>query len=147
MFISSLLITCVFYLFPLLWCTSQDLQYNLNRSDYSGYPCLIPNARGEAFSISLLGMVFAVDVVCVLILSVMSDSLQPHRLQTTRLLCPWSFPGKDTGAGCHFLLQGIFLTQGWNPCLLCLLYWPAYSSPLCHLVRFFVGNIYQIIFI
>ena len=33
------------------------------------------------------------------------------------LLCPWNFPGKDTGAGCCFLLQGIFLTQGLNPCL------------------------------
>ena len=29
-----------------------------------------------------------------------------------RLLCPWDFPGKNTGAGCHFLLQSIFLTQG-----------------------------------
>ena len=32
----------------------------------------------------------------------------------TRLLCPWNFPGKSTGVGCHFLLQGIFLTQGSN---------------------------------
>ena len=29
-----------------------------------------------------------------------------------RLLCPWDFPGKNTGVGCHFLLQGIFSTQG-----------------------------------
>ena len=40
-----------------------------------------------------------------------------------RLLCPWNFPGKNTGAGCYFLLQGTFLTQGLNPCLLCLLHW------------------------
>ena len=39
--------------------------------------------------------------------SVVSDSLQPHGLWLTRLLCPWDFPGKNTGAGCHFLLQGI----------------------------------------
>ena len=32
-----------------------------------------------------------------------------------RLLCPWNFSGKNAGAGCHFLLQGIFLTQGLNP--------------------------------
>ena len=32
------------------------------------------------------------------------------------------FPGKNTGVGCHFLLQGIFSTQGWNPCLLHLLH-------------------------
>ena len=31
---------------------------------------------------------------------------------TTRLLSPWDFPGKNTGVGCHFLLQRIFLTQG-----------------------------------
>ena len=36
---------------------------------------------------------------------VMSDSLLPHGLQPTRLLCPWDFPGKNTGVGCHFLLQ------------------------------------------
>ena len=35
-----------------------------------------------------------------------------------RLLCPQNLPGKNTGVGCHFLLQGIFLTQGLNPCLL-----------------------------
>ena len=34
----------------------------------------------------------------------MSDSLQPHGLQPTRLLCPWDFPGKSTGVGCHSLL-------------------------------------------
>ena len=38
-------------------------------------------------------------------------NLQPHELQPTRLLCPWDFPGKNTGAGCHFLLQGIVPTQ------------------------------------
>ena len=33
----------------------------------------------------------------------------------TRLLHPWNSPSKNTGVGCHFLLQGIFLTQGLNP--------------------------------
>ena len=50
--------------------------------------------------------------------SVVSDSLRPHRLYATGLLCPRDFPGKDTGMGCHFFLQGIFLSQGSNPCLL-----------------------------
>ena len=50
---------------------------------------------------------------CVHVCSVMSDSLQSHGL--TRLLCPWNFPSKNTGVGCHFLLQGIFSTQGLNP--------------------------------
>ena len=48
------------------------------------------------------------------------------------LLCPWDYPGKNTGVGCHFLLQGIFLTQGWNPHL-CLLHWQVDSLPLHHL--------------
>ena len=44
----------------------------------------------------------------------MPNSLGPHELQPTRLLCLWDFPGKDTGVGCHFLFQGIFPTQGSN---------------------------------
>ena len=47
--------------------------------------------------------------------SVVSDSLWLHGLLPTRLLCPWVFPGKNTGVDCHFLLQEIFLTQGLNP--------------------------------
>ena len=50
--------------------------------------------------------------------SVVSDSLRPHGLWPTRLLCPWDSPRRNTGVGCHSLLQGIFLTQGWNPGLL-----------------------------
>ena len=37
--------------------------------------------------------------------SVVSNSVQPHRCQPTRLLCPWDSPGKNTGVGCHFLFQ------------------------------------------
>ena len=50
--------------------------------------------------------------------SVMSHSLRPHGLQPTRLLSSRDLPGKNTGVGCHFLLQGIFLTQRRNLCLL-----------------------------
>ena len=39
-------------------------------------------------------------------------TLRPHELSSTRLLRPWSFPGKSTGVGCRLLLQGLFLTQG-----------------------------------
>ena len=59
--------------------------------------------------------------------SVLFNFLQPYGLQPTRILCPWSFPGKNTEAGCHFLLQGIFPTQGLNPHLLYLLHWQADS--------------------
>ena len=61
--------------------------------------------------------------------SVISDSLQPCCLHPTRLLCPWDSPGKNTGVGCHFLLQGVFPTQGLN---LCLLNRQADSLPLSH---------------
>ena len=37
--------------------------------------------------------------------SVVSDSERPHRRQPTRLRRPWDSPGKNTGVGCHFLLQ------------------------------------------
>ena len=49
--------------------------------------------------------------LCLLRCSVVSDSLQLHGLWPARLLCPWDFTGKNTAVGCHFLLQGIFLTQ------------------------------------
>ena len=49
---------------------------------------------------------------------VVSDSLRPHGLQPARLPCPWNFPGKNTRVDWHFLLQGLFWTQGSNLCLL-----------------------------
>ena len=42
---------------------------------------------------------------CCKVALVASDSVQPHRRQSTRLPRPWDFPGKNTGVGCHFLLQ------------------------------------------
>ena len=42
---------------------------------------------------------------CCCVASVVSDSVQPHRRQPTRLPRPWDSPGKNTGVGCHFLLQ------------------------------------------
>ena len=43
--------------------------------------------------------------------SVVSDSVQPHRQQPNRLLCPWDSPGKNPGVGCHCLLWWAFLTN------------------------------------
>jgi len=61
--------------------------------------------------------------------SVVSNPL-PLQTVAPRLLWPWDSPGKNTGVGCHFLLQGIFPTQGSNPHLLHLLHWQAGSLPL-----------------
>ena len=65
--------------------------------------------------------------------AVVSDSLQPRGLKPTRLLCPWDFPDKNTGVGCHFLLQGIFPTQELNRHLLCLLH--SKCIPYCWATR------------
>ena len=52
-----------------------------------------------------------------------------YGLQPARPPCPWDSPGKNTGVGCHALLQGIVLTQGWN-LPLSLLHWQVGSLPL-----------------
>ena len=59
-------------------------------------------------------LALCISIIC----SVVSKYLQPHGLKLTSLLCPWGFPAKNTGVGCHFLLWGIFPTQGSNSGLL-----------------------------
>ena len=61
--------------------------------------------------------------------SVMSDSAAPWVVACQPPLL-WDFPGKKTGVGCHFLLQGIFPTQGSTPYLL---HWQVDSLPSSHL--------------
>ena len=92
---------------------------------------VVPKGRSQEMFVSWC--------VCVCVLSV-SNSLWPHGLQPTSLLCPWDFPGKSTGVGCHFLLQGIFPGQGSNLFLLYLLHWQVDSLPLSHL-----GSPYKLI--
>ena len=62
-------------------------------------------------------------------------TLRAHGLKPARLLCPWDSPGKNTGVGCHALLQGIFPTQGSSPHLLRLLHWQVSSLALAPLGR------------
>ena len=60
----------------------------------------------------------ATSEMCVYLCSfamVMSDSLRSYRLWPSRLLCPWDSPGKNTGVGCHALLQGNLLDPGIEP--------------------------------
>ena len=64
--------------------------------------------------------------------SVVSYALQPFILWPVKLLCPWDSPGKNTGKGCHALLQGIFPTQELNLCFLCLLHCWQILHPLSH---------------
>ena len=96
-----------------------DLSF-LNAEFQASFPSWLPlNGRWmEQWALWALAIkTWRIQAACVSH-SVMPDSLRPHGLQPTRLLCPWDFPGKDTGVGCHFLLQGIFPTQGLNPGLL-----------------------------
>ena len=65
--------------------------------------------------------------------SIIYDSLWPHGWQPARLLCPRDYPGKNTGVGCHFLLQRIFPTQRSNSCLPQLLQWQVDAILLSHL--------------
>ena len=83
------------------------------------------NSVFKATSSLCLKLVSKATPVCS-VASVLSDSLQPHGPLPTRLLCPLSSPGKNTGVGCHFFLQGIFLTQGEDALLL---HWQANSLP------------------
>ena len=63
--------------------------------------------------------------VCVCVCAVVSDSVTPQTALCSLLLFPWDFPGKNTGVGCHFLLQGIFPSQGSNSisCVSCIGRW------------------------
>ena len=98
---------------------------------------------------SLLGNSYLFELVCV---CVCVCTRACTRLQS--LSCFWpcdpidcgppvplsmEFSGKNTGVGYHFLLQGIFPTQGLNPRLLHFLHWQPDSLPLCHLGSSYVG--------
>ena len=110
-----------------------------NQTDF-GENLPIPNSRKTlAHAASLV-----ITLLCALNRSAVSHSLGPHGLHyPPGHLCPsWNFPGKNTGVGCHFLLQRIFPAQGWNPHLLCLLHWQVDSlllalprKPSCPLVK------------
>ena len=70
----------------------------------------------------------ALNYTCVvLIYSVTSNSLGPWTIAHQALLS-MGFSRQNTGVGCHFLLQGIFLTQGLNPRLLHLLHWQRFFT-------------------
>ena len=62
--------------------------------------------------------------------SVVSNSSWRYGRHAYQAPMPWDSPGKNTGVGCYSLLQGIFLTQGSNLCLLHLLHWQEGSLPL-----------------
>ena len=70
----------------------------------------------------------------------MSDSVRPHRQQPTRLPCPWDSPGKNTGVGCHFLLQCMKVKSESQVARSCL---SLCDSMDCSLPGFSVHGIFQ----
>ena len=70
----------------------------------------------QVFYTSILKTLFFSWCVCLIHQSCLT--LCNPMAPLTRLLCPWDSPGKNTGMGCHFILHGIFPTQGLNLCLL-----------------------------
>ena len=64
----------------------------------------------------------SVSLFCCLVAKLCLTLLRPHGLQPIRFFCPWDFSPQEYWNGLPFLLQGIFLTQGSNPQLLCLLH-------------------------
>ena len=66
---------------------------------------------------------------CCQVASVVSESAIPPTA-AHQASHPWDSPGKNTGVGCHAFFEGIFLTQGLNLHLLCLLHWQVGSLPL-----------------
>ena len=79
----------------------------------SGLRCCINSSLGLQFAVQNSDLpTHSYMHQCMLSRSVMSNSLWSHGLQPGRLFCPWDFPSKNTRAGYHFLLQGIFLTPG-----------------------------------
>ena len=77
---------------------------------------------------------------CCSVASVMSDSVQPHRRQLTRLPRPWDCPGKNTGVGCHLLLQCMKVKSEREVAQSC----PTLSDPMdCSLPGSSVHGIFQ----
>ena len=100
--------------------------------DLLGRSCSIPvmrETRGPRDS-DCKWETFHLLQMCALVVHSVWFFVTPWTVWPTRLLCPWDFQGKNTGVGCHFLLQGIFLTQGSS--------WPRNRTSIsCMASRFF----------
>ena len=91
------------------------LKWQLLREDFPDH--WLKTAPPSLF-LTLLFFTAVTSTCCCLVAKLCLTFLRPYGLYLTRLLCP-DFPGKNTGMGCHFLLQDIFLTQGLN-CISCI---------------------------
>ena len=94
----------------------------MTRYDVLIHNSVMPYDVRHLFKCSVAICIFLLPGICLDLLllllllscSVSSDSLWPQGVKPTRLLCPWDFPRKNTGVGCHFLLQGSSQSQDWT---------------------------------
>ena len=110
---------------------SQNLLLVISSDLCTGYmviPTVFKKKKKEPYTYAMRTSL--VRMLCVCAQSLSPVLCSPMNCKPARLLCPLDFPGKNIGVCCHFLLQGIFPTQGTN---LCLLHWQANSLSLSHL--------------
>jgi len=89
----------------------------------------VPSAPNIPLFSSMLSIVIGYFKIYLHACPVMSDSLQPHGLSPTRLLCACNFPFTTTGVGCHFLLQGAY-TYKLNICIIYFIYQSTHTFDL-----------------
>ena len=110
--------------------TCVESKYLLFLGEWGCLPCASNrelSAHRREFSARVVPCLSVCMVVAQLCLTLCYPGWQP-----TRFLLLWDSPGKNTGVGCHALLQGIFLTQGSNLHVLSLLQWQGGSLPQRH---------------
>ena len=110
------------------------VQISLWEIDFTFFGWITRLQIAEAYSASIFNILKSFHILsimsmcCVVCYARLCPTLcSPHGLQPSRLLGPWGSLGKNARVGCHFLLQGMFPTQGLN---LCLLHWQVESLPL-----------------
>ena len=81
------------------WITNKDLLYSTWNSTQSHMTAWM----GEGFGGQWVHVYVCLSP-CVCVFSVASNCLQPHGLSSSRVLCPWNFPGKNIGVSCHAIL-------------------------------------------
>ena len=103
--LGELIGNCVFY--QKLWVSENPIinVFQINRNNFNwekihSWPLFFKNVLNKDICHYIIFL-----CCCCQVVSVMSDSVWPHRWQPTRLRCPWDSPGKNPGVGCHFLLQ------------------------------------------
>ena len=102
----------------LLWVNLQDTVLYSHHLLGLACPFLPPHLCSSDHSppSSITRVCVCVSVCVCVLCSELSNFLWLHGLRSARLLCPWDSPGKNTVVDYHSLLQGIFLTQGSDPC-------------------------------